>query len=224
MQVAKSAYNVLAEKFVAFIYLSDFFRESGVRNERAGATFAEFCGRRWSASVLRLPQARGLPCLHLHAHQIWLVGDFNNWEKALPMVKNSYGVWKTATADARPGQLYKFLVKQADDKEVMKFDSVALEYEPRLGYAAVISDLPIKHWTDGAWFGWHERSNHFARPINNYEVHVNSWKQHEAGSLYTLKDLQRELIPYVKVNYIEFLPLTAHPLDASWGRRLATLP
>lgn len=60
-----------------------------------------------------------------------------------------------------------------------------------------------------------ERSNHFARPINNYEVHVNSWKQHEAGSLYTLKDLQQELIPYVKVNYIEFLPLTAHPLDAS---------
>lgn len=70
------------------------------------------------------------------------------------MVKNSYDVWKTATADARPGQLYKFLVKQADDKEVMKFDPVALEYEPRLGHAAVISDLPIKHWTDGAWFGW----------------------------------------------------------------------
>ncbi len=111
-----------------------------------------------------------------HAQQVWLVGDFNNWEKTLPMAKNSYGVWETATADARPGQLYKFLVKQADGKEVMKFDPVALEYEPRPGNAAVISDLPIKHWTDGAWFGWHKRSNHFARPINIYEVHVNSWK------------------------------------------------
>lgn len=49
------------------------------------------------------------------------------------MAKNSYGVWETATADARPGQLYKFLVKQADGKEVMKFDPVALEYEPRPG-------------------------------------------------------------------------------------------
>lgn len=155
-----------------------------------------------------------------HAQQVWLVGDFNNWEKTLPMAKNSYGVWETATADARPGQLYKFLVKQADGKEVMKFDPMALEYEHRPGNAAVISDLPIKHWTDGAWFGWHKRSNHFARPINIYEVHVNSWKQHEDGSLYTLKDLQQELIPYVKeqgFNYIEFLPLTAHPLDASWG-------
>lgn len=30
-----------------------------------------------------------------HAQQVWLVGDFNNWEKTLPMVK-------TATAFGKP--------------------------------------------------------------------------------------------------------------------------
>lgn len=62
--------------------------------------------------------------------------------------------------------------------------------------------------------------NHFARPINIYEVYASSWRRHADGSLYTLKNLQKELIPYVRkqgFNYIEFLPLTEHPLDASWG-------
>ena len=155
-----------------------------------------------------------------HAQQVWLVGDFNNWDKSLPMSKDAYGVWSAYSDQAQVGQLYKFLVKQASGKEIMKIDPLALEFEKRPGNAAVIVNHEPKHWTDGAWFGWHKRSNHFARPINIYEVHVNSWKQHEDGSLYTLKDLQKELIPYVKeqgFNYIEFLPLTAHPLDASWG-------
>ena len=155
-----------------------------------------------------------------HAQQVWLVGDFNNWDKSLPMSKDAYGVWSAYSDQAQVGQLYKFLVKQASGKEIMKIDPLALEFEKRPDNAAVIVNHEPKHWTDGAWFGWHKRSNHFARPINIYEVHVNSWKQHEDGSLYTLKDLQKELIPYVKeqgFNYIEFLPLTAHPLDASWG-------
>lgn len=155
-----------------------------------------------------------------NAQQVWLVGDFNNWDKSDPMVKDNYGIWEIATTKPQVGQLYKYLVKQADGKEVMKFDPMALEYEKRPGNAAVVSDIQPKHWTDGSWFGWHKNSNMFARPINIYEVHVSSWKQHEDGSLYTLRDLKEELIPYVKkqgFNYIEFLPLTSHPLDASWG-------
>lgn len=43
-----------------------------------------------------------------------------------------------------------------------------------------------------------KRMNHFNNPINIYEVHAPSWKEHEDGSLYTFKDLTVELIPYVK--------------------------
>lgn len=154
-----------------------------------------------------------------HAQQVWLVGDFNQWSKSLPM-KQADGVWSIKTSKPRVGQLYKYLVRQQNGHEIMKIDPLALEYEPRPGDAAVITNIPHKNWRDGAWIGRNKRSNHFARPINIYEVHASSWKQHADGPLYTLKDLQRELIPYVKkqgFNYIEFLPLTAHPLDASWG-------
>ncbi len=155
-----------------------------------------------------------------HAQQVWLAGDFNSWGKSLPMSPSNSGVWSVKTNLPQEGQLYKFLVKQANGREIMKMDPMALELEPRPGNAAVVTNFVPKKWHDGAWFGRNKRSNHFARPINIYEVHASSWKQHPDGSLYTLKDLQKELIPYVKkqgFNYIEFLPLTAHPLDASWG-------
>nr|AIA95323.1 CAZy families CBM48/GH13 protein [uncultured Lactobacillus sp.] len=43
-----------------------------------------------------------------------------------------------------------------------------------------------------------KRSNYFERPLNIYEVHASSWKQHTDGSPYTIKDLTHELIPYLQ--------------------------
>lgn len=155
-----------------------------------------------------------------HARQVWAVGDFNDWQKTNPMVKDDYGIWSTTIGRVQPGQLYKFLVQQPSGKEVMKIDPVALRYEARPGTAAVVTEMPTIKWHDGLWRGRNKRSNNFSRPMNIYEVHPASWKQHPDGSLYQFKDLTAELIPYVKeqgFNYIEFMPLTEHPLDASWG-------
>lgn len=155
-----------------------------------------------------------------HAQQVWVIGDFNDWQKSNPMTKNSAGIWTSTVPNAQLNQLYKFLVQQADGTEVIKIDPMAFRFEPRPGDAAIITELPQKHWRDGLWRGRQKKENHFERPINIYEVHPNSWKQHSDGRLYTFADLQKELIPYVKqqgYNYIEFMPLTEHPLDASWG-------
>lgn len=155
-----------------------------------------------------------------HARQVWAVGDFNDWQKTNPMVKDDYGIWSTTIGRVQSGQLYKFLVQQPSGKEVMKIDPVALRYEARPGTAAVVTEMPAIKWHDGLWRGRNKRSNNFSRPMNIYEVHPASWKQHLDGSLYQFKDLTAELIPYVKeqgFNYIEFMPLTEHPLDASWG-------
>lgn len=56
--------------------------------------------------------------------------------------------------------------------------------------------------------------------MNIYELHAGSWKQKEDGSWYDYEELAEELIPYLKkmgFNYIEFLPLSEHPADCSWG-------
>lgn len=155
-----------------------------------------------------------------NAKRVWLVGDFNNWDKSIPMQKDENGVWSTSTSLPKSGQLYKYLVKQANGKEIMKIDPLATKFEKRPGDAAVVGELAKKKWRDGSWIGRNKRTNLFARPINIYEVHLDSWKHHEDGSSYSIKELSEELIPYVKkqgFNYIEFLPLTEHPLPASWG-------
>lgn len=155
-----------------------------------------------------------------HAKQVWVVGDFNDWQKTHPMVMDDYGIWSITINRAKTGQLYKFLVQEPNGKEVMKIDPMALRYEARPGTAAMVTEMPTRKWHDGLWKGRNKRSNNFSRPMNIYEVHPASWKQHADGSLYQFKDLTAELIPYVKeqgFNYIEFMPLTEHPLDASWG-------
>lgn len=154
------------------------------------------------------------------AQQVWLVGDFNDWNKRLPMNRNDDGIWEVSSDLPKEGQLYKYLVKQANGKEIMKIDPVATYFEHRPGDAAIVGELPKKRWQDGSWIGRNSRTNHFARPINIYEIHMDSWKRHQDGTPYSFKDLENELIPYVKkqgFNYIEFLPLTEHPLPASWG-------
>lgn len=154
------------------------------------------------------------------AQKVWVVGDFNNWEKSQAMTQNDEGIWEATVAQANEGQLYKYLIRQANGREIMKIDPCAVRFESRPGNAAVVTEIPTKKWHDSLWRGRQKRSNLFHRPMNIYEVHTASWKQHTDGSLYTLADLKDELIPYVKqqgFNYIEFMPLTEHPLDASWG-------
>ena len=72
------------------------------------------------------------------AKEVWLVGDFNNWDKSLPMKKDEGGVWKISTSLPKSGQLYKYLVKQASGTEIMKIDPVATKFEKRPGNAAVV--------------------------------------------------------------------------------------
>src|SRR5699024_301684 len=118
------------------------------------------------------------------------------------------------------GQLYKFLIEQADGRKVMKIDPFAICFEKRPGTAAVVYNLQQKKWQDGLWRGRQKRMHSLKRPLNVYEVHASSWKQHEDGRPYSFADLTVELIPYVKemgYTHIEFLPLMEHPLGTSWG-------
>lgn len=159
-----------------------------------------------------------------NAQQVWLVGDFNQWENSLPMRKRiESGVWEIETCLPQEGQLYKYKIRQANGNEIMKIDPFAIRFEPRPGNAAVVYTIPTKKWKDGLWRGRQQRSNDFKRPMNIYEVHASSWKHQTENRPYTFKELKSELIPYVqKMNYthIEFMPLMEHPLGASWGYQL----
>ncbi|EOT44265.1 1,4-alpha-glucan branching protein GlgB [Enterococcus columbae] len=156
-----------------------------------------------------------------NAQQVWLQGDFNQWNDSNPMTKyEEFGIWEAKITDFQVGQLYKYKIMQANGEVVMKFDPMAIRFEARPGNAAAIYRLPERKWRDGLWRGRQKRANTFKRPLNIYEVHASSWKHHEDGRPYTFKDLTEYLVPYlVEMNYthVEFMPLTEHPLAASWG-------
>lgn len=159
-----------------------------------------------------------------NAQAVHLIGDFTQWrESPLAMERNEAGVWEIFTDLPKENQLYKYLVKRSTGQEVEKLDPFAIYFEKRPGTAAVLTDFPEKKWKDALWLGRRKRFGFRNRPVNIYEVHAGSWKQHDDGRPYQFKELTEELIPYlVKMNYthVEFMPLMAHPLGMSWGYQL----
>ena len=64
-----------------------------------------------------------------NAQQVWLVGDFNQWGDSLPMMRRERsGVWEVETDIPQEGQLYKYKVRQADGREIMKIDPFAIRF------------------------------------------------------------------------------------------------
>jgi 1,4-alpha-glucan branching enzyme len=57
-------------------------------------------------------------------------------------------------------------------------------------------------------------------PISIYEVHLGSWRRGPAGRWLTYRELADELPAYARdmnFTHVEFMPLTEHPFDGSWG-------
>ena len=58
--------------------------------------------------------------------------------------------------------------------------------------------------------------------MNIYKLHAGSWKKkgEEETDWYDYEELAELLIPYIKENHythLEFMPLSEHPFDGSWG-------
>lgn len=159
-----------------------------------------------------------------NAREIFLVSDFTNWVHGEPLSPfEETGIWTGFFEDAEDGHHYKFRIIQADGTEKWKADPYGFEFEVRPSDASVVKALPKKEWKDGKWMAQRNRYPIYKRPLNIYEVHLSSWKHHEDGSWYTIKELQEELIPYVKkmgYTHIQLMPLMEHPLDASWGYQI----
>lgn len=158
-----------------------------------------------------------------NALAVFLVGDFNDWQDWAMEKDHDTGIWQIHCEEANEGDLYKFKVRQANGREILKIDPFAVRFEKRPGDAAKLYNFPEKKWKDGLWRGRSKRSNPFKRPLNIYEMHASSWKHHEDGTPYSFAELKTELIPYlVEMNYthVEFMPLMEHPLGRSWGYQL----
>lgn len=159
-----------------------------------------------------------------NAKRVSVVGNFNNWDgRAHVMRKHiSCGVWDIFVPELNEGEVYKFEIKTQENYILLKSDPVAFYSEKRPDTASIVYDINKYQWEDAAWMNYRQEYNSFDKPMSIYEVHLGSWRRKgENGCEYlTYRELADHLVPYV-VNmgftHVEFLPLTEHPLDASWG-------
>jgi len=97
----------------------------------------------------------------------------------------------------------------------MKADPFAFRAEAH-GTASVVGDMPYYESSDEDYLDCRgESRDSYSQPMNNYEVHLRSWKQ---GLGY--HELAEELIDYVVdmgYTHIEVMPLMEYPYDPSWG-------
>ncbi len=157
-----------------------------------------------------------------NAHQVYLQGDFSHWTN-LPMAMVPGGVWTLFVSHAKKGDCYKYGVDHGNGHIEYKIDPFGMNFEIPPKDATVVSDIEPFEWNDQEWLSKRKKMNIFTKPLQIYEVHATSWRQHPDGSFYSFSELAQTLIPYVKemgYTHIEFLPLMDHPLEASWGYQI----
>jgi 1,4-alpha-glucan branching enzyme len=157
------------------------------------------------------------------ARQVSLVGDFNGWEATRHPMRHRHdiGVWEIFIPDIGEYHAYKYRVVAADGTvQPLKADPYAFASELRPATASITARPAKTDWGDAA------HRNHWASvdprrvPISIYEVHAGSWDRDRFNWFLNWDELAERLIPYVVemgFTHIEFMPVSEHPYDPSWG-------
>ncbi len=158
-----------------------------------------------------------------HAARVSVVGDFNDWDgRRHPMRRRvTSGLWEIFIPGAPPGCAYKFEVLAADGRLLpLKADPMGQQAEVRPSTASRVP-LPSRHrWGDGAWMAGRGAGDRRRAPMSTYEVHLGSWRRNGDGGFPSYDELAAQLVPYAAgmgFTHIELMPVSEHPLDASWG-------
>jgi 1,4-alpha-glucan branching enzyme len=157
------------------------------------------------------------------AERVSVIGNFNNWDgRTNPMrVRGGSGVWELFLPEIFAGEVYKFEIRNRHSTESFeKTDPYGQQFEHRPKTASVITSQSPYAWNDEDWIHQRSESPWAHKAMSIYEVHLGSWQQDDQGNFLSYRELAHRLVEYVKdlgFTHIELLPITEHPLDASWG-------
>jgi 1,4-alpha-glucan branching enzyme len=158
-----------------------------------------------------------------NARRVSVVGDFNDWDGRRHTMRNRQdtGIWEVFIPDIGPGLAYKYEIIGAQGKVVpLKADPYATRSELRPATASITA-VPLAHqWGDDAHRSFWRSADHRREPVSILEVHAGSWQRRDDGTFLSWDELADQLIPYVVdsgFTHIEFMPISEHPYDPSWG-------
>ncbi len=150
------------------------------------------------------------------------VGDFNGWDPAAhPLTPyGTTGIWQGFVTGAQTWQRYKYAIRTASGRTLLKADPFARHAETRPGTASILYEAENDHsWGDQAFMAARPDALE-AGPLNIYEVHLGSWRRYADGHVYSYRDIAGQLADYcldMGYNAVELMPVMEYPLDASWG-------
>lgn len=153
------------------------------------------------------------------AKRVSVVGDFNNWNSRIHqmrILKNS-GIWEIFIPEVPDSSNYKYEILTNQNQIFLKSDPYSKFFELRPKTASITWKSNYT-WQDGDFIL--KNKDLINKPLCIYEVHLGSWKREQDGSFLSYKKIAQSLVDYVKhlgFNCIEILPISEHPLDASWG-------
>lgn len=158
-----------------------------------------------------------------NAKFVSVVGDFNNWDRRIHIMRRRFdtGIFEIFIPHIGTDRLYKFHIIGHDGQSLpLKADPFAFKSQLRPENASITSDnLKIK-WEDADHKKYWQQNNLRNKAVSIYEVHAGSWQRTYEGDFLNWDQLSDTLIPYVVelgFTHIEFLPISEHPLDESWG-------
>ena len=160
-----------------------------------------------------------------NATSVSVKGNFNDWknhEYELNPRWDKSGIWEGFIPHFKLGEAYKYHIIGYAKREIDKGDPFANFWEKRPQTASITWDM-FYDWKDGEWMKGRKKNNALDAPWSVYEVHLASWQRPDANdeeTYNTYDQITERLVPYVKelgFTHVEFMPVTEHPFDGSWG-------
>lgn len=153
-----------------------------------------------------------------NAARVTLLGEFTDWIEYEMNRVNDGNFFEVYVSRGKDGDKYFHRVYNKSGGYTDHCDIYGFGMELRPAHNSILRDLSAYKFGDDKWLA--ARTDCRDKPLNIYEMHLGSWRRKEDGSWYRYDEIADELIKYVKeegYNYIEFMPLSEHPCDESWG-------
>ena len=159
------------------------------------------------------------------ANSVSLIGECNGWNDLRHRMRRlgDSGVWELFVPELASIAQYKYRVFSEEGFQD-KADPFAAFSEGPPGNASLTYAFDQYEWGDAAWMESRRKLDYRVLPMSVYEMHLGSWRRKKDGSYLSYLELAEELPRYVKelgFTHVEFLPLSEHPLPASWGYQVS---
>lgn len=155
------------------------------------------------------------------AQQLWLMGDFNDWNRtAHPLARMGNGVWELLL----PGD--DALWQGCKVKTLVKTQDKITEHIPLYARRAVQDPVTLQ-WCGAVWdtetpFSWSPFHTDPNAPLLIYEAHVGMAQ--EEPKIGSYREFADQTLPWIKesgYNAIQLMAIMEHPYYASFGYQVS---